>query len=53
MASAGMALSTQDRSTGAIADYYERENATLSGDDTFSADETSAIFNDQLMVVAP
>ena len=53
VAAAGMALSTQDRSTGAIADYYERENATLSGDDTFSADETSAIFNDQLAVVAP
>ena len=53
VAGAGMALATQDRSTGAIADYYERENATLSGDDTFSADETSAKFNDQIAVVAP
>ena len=53
VAGAGMALATQDRSTGAIADYYEGENATLSGDDTFTADETSAKFNDQLAVVAP
>ena len=53
VAAAGMALSTQDRSTGAVADYYEGENATLSGDDTFSADETSEKFNDQIAVVAP
>ena len=53
VASAGMALATQDRSTGAITDYYEGENATLSGDDIFTVDETSAIFNDQLSVVAP
>ena len=53
VASAGMALATQDRSTGSVADYYEGENATLSGDDIFSADETSAEFNDQLAVAAP
>ena len=53
VAGAGMALAAQDRSTGAIADYYEGENATLSGDDTFTVDEISAIFNDQLSVVAP
>ena len=51
--SAGMALVTQDRSTGSITDYYEGENATLSGNDIFTSAETTATFNDQLAVAAP
>ena len=51
--SAGMALAGQDRSTGSITDYYEGENATLSGDDIFTRAGTNATFNDQLAVAAP
>ena len=51
--SAGMALAAQDRSTGSITDYYEGENATLSGDDIFTRAGIDATFNDQLAVAAP
>ena len=51
--SAGMALPAQDRSTGAISDYYEGENATLSGDDIFTRAGITATFNDQVAVASP
>ena len=51
--SAGMALASQDRSSGSIADYYEGENATLYGNDTFAGAGVSATFNDQVVVAAP
>ena len=51
--SAGMALAHQDRSTGSITDYYEGENASLTGDDTFSATHITETFNDQVVVIAP
>ncbi len=51
--SAGMTLAAQDRSTGSITDYYEGENATLSGNDIFSGAGIIASFNDQLAVVEP
>ena len=53
LVSAGMALAAQDRSTGSITDYYEGENATLSGDDIFTRAGITATFNDQLAVAAP
>ena len=51
--SAGMALADQDRSTGSITDYFEGENASLAGDDTFVAADITETFNDQVVVVAP
>ena len=51
--SAGMALADQDRSTGSITDYFEGENASLAGDDTFTAADITETFNDQVVVVAP
>ena len=51
--SAGMALAGQERATGAIADYYEGENADLAADDIFAATAISDTFNDQVVVVAP
>ena len=51
--SAGTALAEQDRSTGSITDYYEGENATLSGNDIFTDGEITTTFNDQVTVVAP
>ena len=51
--SAGMALAAQDRSTGSITDYYEGENATLSGDDIFTRAGITATFNDQAAVASP
>ena len=51
--SAGMALATQNRSTGSITDYYEGENATLSGNDIFTGAAGTATFNDQIAVAAP
>ena len=51
--SAGMALADQDRSTGSITDYFEGENASLAGDDIFTAAAISDTFNDQVVVVAP
>lgn len=51
--SAGMALADQDRSTGSITDYFEGENASLAGDDTFTAADITDTFNDQVVVVAP
>ena len=51
--SAGMALADQDRSTGSITDYFEGENASLAGDDTFSAADITETFNDQVVIVAP
>ena len=50
---AGMALTTQDRSSGAMTDYYEDENATLSANDVFDNNEITTTFNDQLAVVSP
>ena len=51
--SAGMALAGQDRSSGAIADYYEGQNASLYEDDIFSAAGLAESFNDQLVVITP
>ncbi len=51
--SAGMALTTQDRSSGVITDYYEDENATLSANDIFDNGEITTTFNDQLAVISP
>ena len=51
--SAGMALADQDRSTGSITDYFEGENASLAGDDTFTAADITETFNDQVVIVAP
>ena len=51
--SAGMALAAQDRSTGSVTDYFEGENATLSGNDIFTDAGITATFNDQIAVVAP
>lgn len=51
--SAGMALADQDRSTGSITDYFEGENATLAGDDTFTTADITETFNDQVVIVAP
>ena len=51
--SAGMALAHQDRSTGSITDYFEGENASLAGDDTFTGADITGTFNDQVVIVAP
>ena len=48
-----MALASQDRSTGSVTDYFEGENATLSGNDIFTDGEITTTFNDQVAVVAP
>ena len=50
---AGMALAAQDRSSGSIADYYEGENTSLYGNDTFVRGGITAGFNDQVAVAAP
>lgn len=51
--SPGMELAAQNRSSGAIADYYEDENATLYADDIFANGEITTTFNDQAIIVSP
>ncbi|MGI9228688.1 MAG: hypothetical protein ACR2P9_02390 [Gammaproteobacteria bacterium] len=49
---AGMELADDDRSSGDIRNYYEQDNAVKTND-MFTSKGASAVFNDQLRVVAP
>ena len=51
--SAGMGLAGQDRSSGALADYYEGDNADPWADDVFDNGDLGPAFNDQAVFVAP
>ena len=51
--SSGMELAAQDRSSGALVDYYEDENATLHTDDIFANGAITPEFNDQAVAVSP
>lgn len=51
--SAGMGLAGQDRSSGALADYYEGDNADPWADDVFDNGDLGPAFNDQAVFVSP
>lgn len=48
--SAGSPLALQDRTSGAIGDYYENENNDA-GDDDFQTGEITGAFNDQIRIL--